>query len=294
MNGNGTVNGTNEASTLETVAENGALAAGAAACAAGTTATAIGVATTVTTAGASTAAVTATETALGWLVGGLPGGLAGFFGSTTAAGWLGIPLATTTTIVTAPPGPFPWPSRAALRRSGPARGSSAGGWASEQAEKKRIFARDREKPPRRACRKRRNGTGNTSTKEIEPMNDTTTIHTQEIEAMNETTGIQTLPYTPETALRERVEAFMQNFERGLAELRLEFQSMLQQAIPLGREHLERQLRTFASRMELFRTNSSASSRGCRIPGSAATSPFRAAKRAGCRKWVARLWSAARP
>lgn len=69
--------------------------------------------------------------------------------------------------------------------------------------------------------------------------------------MNETNGIQTMEFSREQAIRERREAWMQMFERGLAGLKLEFRKTLQQAIPAGREALERELRTFASRLEFF-------------------------------------------
>ncbi len=112
--------------------ETGAIVAGTGACAVGATAAAIGVTTTVTTAGVSAAAVTGTGAAVGGIIGGTAGAVLGagagiatggtaiaatvpmaaagattgaaVCGSiaTTVASWLGIPIATTTTIVTTP------------------------------------------------------------------------------------------------------------------------------------------------------------------------------------------------
>ena len=105
---------------------------GIGAAAAGTTAATIGVATTVTTAGFSSAAVIGAGSAVGGAIGGVAGGVLGtgvgiatggvaiagtvpcavagattgaaVGGSiaTTIAGWLGVPIATTTTVATAP------------------------------------------------------------------------------------------------------------------------------------------------------------------------------------------------
>ena len=122
--------GCKDISTKEKLAMGSTAVAGVGACAAGTTAAIVGTTTltTVTTAGASAAAVTATGATIGTTVGavtggvvgtgigiatggtaiagtvplaiagGTTGGAVGASVATTVAGWLGIPMATTTTV----------------------------------------------------------------------------------------------------------------------------------------------------------------------------------------------------